>query len=746
MAELVVSRVCGLPADVLSGLRAAETVALLDEIDAVSASRAELRDPVCDALHAAIGRDGLSKDQRRGLIRLRRSVFNGRTDAAGLRLGRDVLERADAERLGEWHQALVRERELLEKAARALTSELAAAQHGVATALRRPHVLAGLALASPEFVTSFGERSELGSPRGRLSRSAVSYLVRTALKPSPFGSLTTVGVGTFAGAADPGADARLVSSSRVAARLALAATEDDPLVVPNVDTRAAGEEWLAPLPAYLHRHGVYFREDEVTALAGPVPLDPRPRRLSALARELRCPVTSLRRLLDQGVFLLCPPWTLDEPRHFTAWGRSPVAEAGRQAEQIVTESADGRRRAEAVLALRGRLRATLAERDPARAGWTAGLGLVHETVAHGPEPETALPEWAPGELDRMARLLRGTGHPRAGYHDLVRFFVRQHGRGGVGGLAGFAFHAARELDPMAWLSRCAIPAPGALDGPSIGAPVHAVFWQPAGESLVVNQIQPGYLGAVARWAAVDGLRERVESAVAELHARRFPGCVVYQVTAHADWTDTQRPAVRSAPWLSWGAERPLAGTGGVPIDGFRVRHDPATDTLEVLDPVGRTAALSYLGAVPAHLLRGVPRVLQLLSDPWLCQGPWDAPRPPGRRLRDGRLVLSRARWTLPVSALPNVGDGPTVDFVRAGRRLCAEHGLPDETFVRGLAANGTPSGKPQWLSFAHPLAAWTALKGLGDAVTAEFTEALPALGEAGAARRVTEFLTVFTHD
>ncbi|WP_432849065.1 hypothetical protein ACQPXB_00355 [Amycolatopsis sp. CA-161197] len=744
MSELLVSRICGLPASVLDGLRAPETVALLEEAESAAARKTALAEPVCDALHAVIGRDELSREQRRGLIRLRRSVFNDRSDEAGVRLAREVLAAGEADRLGEWHQLLVRERELLEKAARALGAELASAQHAVASALRSPHVLAGLALASPEFVTALTGRAELGKPGGRLSRSAVSYLVRTTVKPSPFGALTTVGVGDFGGAVDPGAGCRLVSSSRVAARLAYAALEDDPVVVPNVDTRLVGAEWLAALPVHLMRHGVYFREDEVTALAGPVPLDARPRRLRELAAELGCAVDDVRRLVDQGLLLVSPPWRLDEPRHFTAWGRPSLAEA----EKVVAGSADGRRRADAVLALRGRLRTVLAERDPARVGWLDGLGLVHETVAHGPEPETAPPAWVAGALDRLDGLLGATARPRAGYYDLVRFFLHHYGNGGVADLAEFAFRAVRDLDPMLWLSRCAVPEPDVRDlaGPSIGRPAHSVFWQVAGEKLVVNQVHPGYLGAVSRWAGVPGLAARVEAAVTSLHEKRFPGCAVYQVTAHADWTDTQRPAVRSAPWLSWGAERPSAGPGGVPIDGFRVRHDLATGTLEVLDPAGRAAALSYLGAVPAHLLRGVPRVLQLLSDPWLSLGPW-APMPGAgfrERVTDGRLVLRRARWTLPASALPDVAGGPDVDFLRAGRMFLAEHGLPEQVFVRGLGAGGVPQGKPQWLSFAHPLAAWTALKGLAGAEELELTEALPAVSDAGS-RRVTEFLTVVTH-
>ncbi|WP_158688139.1 MULTISPECIES: lantibiotic dehydratase [Actinomycetes] len=740
MAELLVSRICGLPAAVLDGLRAPETLALLEEAEAAAARKNALREPVCDLLHAVIGRDELSRAQRRALIRLRRGVFNDRTDEAGLRLSREVLAPADAERLGEWHQALVRERELLEKAARALTGELAAAQHAVSAALRQPDVLAGLALASPEFVTAFTDRPELGKPSGRLSRSAVSYLVRTTLKPSPFGTLTTVGVGDFAGAVEPGPERRLVSSSRVAARLAYAALASDPVVLPNVDTRLAGDEWLAALPIHLKRGGVYFREDEVTALPGPVPFDARPRRLRELAALLGCSTDELHRLVDQGLLLLVPPWQLTEPRHFTAWGEPALAEA----EKVVAGNGNGRERADAVLALRSRLRATMAEHDPARAGWLDGLGLVHETVAHGPEPETAPPAWVPGELDRLEGVLRSMVRPRAGYFDLVRFFVH-HYRDGSADLAEFAFRAVRELDPMWWLSRCAVPDPQLreVSGASVGRPVHSVFWQVAGDSLVLNQVHPGYLGAIARWASVPGLSDQVETAMTALHERRFPDAVVYQLTAHADWTDTQRPAVRATPCLAWGAERAY---GGVPIDGFRVRHDPATGTLEVLDPAGRPAALSYLGAVPAHLLRGIPRVLQLLSDPWLSLGSWTPTPGPGfrDRMTDGRLVLRRARWTLPASALPPLGNGPDLDFLRAGRMFRAEHGLPEQLFVRGLAAGGTPLGKPQWLSFDRPLAAWTALKGLAGAEELEFTEALPAAGAAPG--RVTEFLTVVTHD
>ncbi|QRP45984.1 hypothetical protein [Amycolatopsis sp. FDAARGOS 1241] len=222
-------------------------------------------------------------------------------------------------------------------------------------------------------------------------------------------------------------------------------------------------------------------------------MNAKARRLRGLAAELGCSPDDLRRLLDQGLLLLALPWRLTEPRHVTEWGIS------RWPRRPVARTAAGSRTR--CSPLRGRLRRALAKSDRVRAGWLDGLGLVHETVAHGPERKPRRPRGSPvssaGSTACCAR-------PSAGYFDLVRVLLaplRKRWCRRPGGV-----RVPRDLDPMRSLPRCAVPDPQVRDvaGASVGRPAHSVFWQVASDVLVVNQVHPGYLGAVARWPACPG--------------------------------------------------------------------------------------------------------------------------------------------------------------------------------------------------------------------------------------------------
>ncbi|KIF05134.1 hypothetical protein PL81_14840, partial [Streptomyces sp. RSD-27] len=120
---------------------------------------------------------------------------------------------------------------------------------------------AGLALASPAFTRELlrADPARPPAPGSRLARTALSYLARTAVKTSPFGSLVTLGTaslgpvpaGLAAAAAAPAADT--VSPRHLAVEL-LRAFAADPDLSETVDLRVnpslhrLADTWQVLLP------------------------------------------------------------------------------------------------------------------------------------------------------------------------------------------------------------------------------------------------------------------------------------------------------------------------------------------------------------------------------------------------------------------------------------------------------------------------------------------------------------------
>ncbi|GII86893.1 hypothetical protein Ssi03_48830 [Sphaerisporangium siamense] len=743
----LVERVCGLPVRAVDALAAPETMAAVRQALACRATAEALAGPLGDALYRLV--PALAPAVRRAALRIRRDSHNLRATPEAVRAR--VLAHADpatADLLTAFAQAVTGHEEWLAKAAEAAEAELAASVRATLRWLRTPGILEALALAGPLFT------AELLAARApdrdaRLVRSAVSYLTRTALKPSPFAGLATVGV--------PGGRAgRAVSSSRTAALALLrdlAERPDGPSwqpVVRNPSLRVAGGRVRGLLPVYTRAHGVFFRDDELTDCgdadawarlpAGAVPL----RRAAEL---MDVPLRAARRMIATGLLLPVTPWALADGRHFTALSAALAAHA---AGEDLAGAVAGPARLEAELA-----RAPAADRVAGSAAcgqalasafgrpprWLDAVPLFHEVVAHGSAAR------GPDErLAQVASTLTPGVRRLALYDRLVEFFLHRHGAGGTApDLLAFCydFLTTAGMDPFP--ADRPSPARHGLGGHgTLGAAMSTVFYQTAGDLLVVNRVHSGFAGLIARWAVVPELHDALAATIAAWLGERHPGCRVYQWSAHADWVDFQRPALRSLPYVSWGAE--LAGEGVTDLRGFTLRHDPGTGTLQAADHTGHPAALAYLGAIPPALMRGVERVVHTLCDPWTASPPGgDASGHVPRLERDG-VVYRRERWRVAPDEIPRPG-ADLVGFLAEVERWRTGLGLPAEVFLRqrGPRAGVARPEKPQWLGFDHPLAVWTALRQVrGDAAVVELVEALPGRDDHGD-EHATEYGVMVRH-
>ncbi|WP_371676261.1 lantibiotic dehydratase [Streptomyces sp. NBC_01276] len=808
-APIVVSRVCGLPVRALEALRAEETLSLvrkaLDRED-----RAErITEAVADDLHRLVPTDGLDRAVRRGALRLRRDVHNLRLTGATEQAAALVAPWLDGEardRLELWCAAVRERAALVARAERVADKEIADAGTAMTGLLREERIARGLSLASPSFTLELLGHRAGRAPAwdSRLARSAAAYLSRAAVKPSPFGTLTTVGVAEWHGgqaAAYPSLPARVVSSSRAAALDLLRSWVGHPdapaglRLLANPSVRAVGGSELAALPLYCHAGGVYLRADEITDVvevrgrlsalpAGPVSVA----EAIAALEEFGADAASVRRLVAMGVLLPVTPWSAGEGRHFTALGRTtgqapgPVAEAVRalaRAEELVAGDADAGERARAVTRARTTLVEACRAQDRRPPDWLAGAGLVHEAVAHDPLASPRLGEAVRADLHTAASALTPSIRRAALYDRMLGHFTRWYGTGGTSDLLSFCYRflaaaPATTWQPVPGLPVGAVPTEGQMRGDrTLSRPSHVVFFQVAAGSaeqvergdhlLVVNRVHSGFPGMVGRWAAIPALRSGIDDALTRWLSDLHPGCRVYQMSAHADWIEFQRPALRGLPRVGWGPELAEADGGTQDLRGFTLAHDPVTHTFQVRDARADPAAFAYLGAVPVASLHGVDRLLATLSDPWVLDtgdtgdtdgaGGAGAPSSYRPRLQRGRIVMRRASWLVAPGELPRPGRGRSpVDFLLEVERWRARLGLPDEVFLSRVTDHEGIHHKPQWVGFDHPHAVWAAFRQIDDATASvEITEALPARDGHWAAdphhpAAATEFIAMLRQD
>lgn len=816
----VIVRHAGLPAAAVDDLAAPVTTAALDAADRAEATARESAGEVSDALYRAV--PGLAdKPARRAAVALRRDVHNGRWSERTARHVATVAPHLDADvaRTLETWSGAVRDAERYRAAAReSIVDETARAARAMHGHLTGGLLLSGLALASPDFTDRLLAGPLPAAPNTREARSATAYLTRTALKTSPFSSLTTVGVVPFgsggvpdSGGAGPGGAA--VSSARpLAVSLLMACARTPGLaerldVVPAPSTRRVDGRLMVVLPTRAVVGGTAFRQDDLVVCDRAADVLDLPRSWPAPFEELLAQAGSegerarLRRLLAAGLLQPVLPWELDGARDFAVlagWIRrnadmAPtdlIAAVDRLATAEAVVGADDHAGDTAVRRRTGALRAARAAAGEAFVAlgrpvppWVADIPLFHEVVATQ-AAATPLPEGVRTDLAATAAELAPLTWRHPVHDELVRCFVARHGVGASGvDLIGFlyAFLAGADAGALVGLAprvdRATGRDPRRLRGDATMAPAsQAVFFQverpddpedpDAEHTTVINAVHPGGLGMLARWAVVPSLHDVLADPLTAWATALHPGCRVLQLASAADWTDLQRPALRTLPVLRAPGDLRSSGEPVEPA-GLTLTHRPATGSLQVLDPDGRPVAFAYVGAVPQHLLQGVVRLLALLSDPWLVLGRvgrdrrvFDDPTGPDGGSQDdgsvvarprivrGKVVWARARWSFPSAAVPQPVPGASaVEHVAEVRRWARRHGLPVESFVSAVRRHRgrVTTDKPQWMGLDHPHTVWAALGKLRPEVsTVDVTEVLPA--RAGhLAPVVAEYLGLVRH-
>jgi hypothetical protein len=211
-----VLRAAGLPVETVHGLRCPGTRrwadAVLDEEERLSAAGAELSDLLHTLVKATTGPEEHPGDAaaRRGLINLRRQVFNNRLPADPAASVRLVAERdpETGRRTEEWLRDRARLEVVRGDGAALLAGELRENRRALRAVLADDRLRLGLLLASPAldarldtYLRDTGERP--GNRLRKIERSALTYLYRTACKTSPFSTFTGIGLGAFTDGPEP---------------------------------------------------------------------------------------------------------------------------------------------------------------------------------------------------------------------------------------------------------------------------------------------------------------------------------------------------------------------------------------------------------------------------------------------------------------------------------------------------------------------------------------------------------------
>ncbi|WP_049570696.1 lantibiotic dehydratase [Nocardiopsis sp. SBT366] len=192
---MIVARVAGLPSGSARVGELPDTARRLGELDALRGDLTRRGEELADLIHAAVG-GCEDRAVRRALLACRRAVHNGRAPKA---LSEAAMARLSGPARG-LHARLVSDHEALDRgwedAREAYRTETSAAEQRLADLVRDEDFRRALAMASDALYPDV--EAWLSGPASapehlNTRRRVVNYVLRTALKTSPFSTLTTAG-------------------------------------------------------------------------------------------------------------------------------------------------------------------------------------------------------------------------------------------------------------------------------------------------------------------------------------------------------------------------------------------------------------------------------------------------------------------------------------------------------------------------------------------------------------------------
>jgi hypothetical protein len=753
ISPYAILRVAALPYASATSLAPPETTRLIETILDARAAMEQARMTVEEALHAVVPR--CEGRLRRDVLALKRDVHNQRATHVAAALADSVrarLEPAAAAALAAWCAAAALAATAFARAEAVFTDEvLTHLRPRVWAATAERSFGSAIALASPDLQLALdqtvGKRAATVAST-KIEKSLLGYLVRAAVKTSPFGTFMHAASIETRGDDDAPAPclarATTVIRARVSrgvlARIYAAATRharDGALALrPNSTLRSADGRLEASAGTDVVRLGRAWREVRVgrfrfhpRVAAILLSLPPEATWIELIPRfveaglDLAQAEALLQRLLERDL-VWSPPATdvFDEAPEASL--AALVARVGAPATQRALPAVtalvdDARGFADAT----PRDRAARSERI--RRGEREILGLLGAGPSDHLTNVVVEDSWMVGargaigkttvaRIARISRFLESQMAFAPEYLKLRRAFVATHGAAGrCHDVLGFLMKEGERLYewPEVGAQPRVEPAVRARPGMRMGITAQvqldaadAAALAAGDATVVVNHVHVRVGWLAARFALGDHpdqvqLRERMRRWLIEAHAPREPVDLV--LNGHVN--DLQAHPRLTARFVAWPGEPILPGREGqLRLEDLVLAHEPASDLLELTDGAGRPVALVYLGSVAPSPTWGAPYALAVLSQPLILMRPPLAPsalagaRPEAdvvftpERTEHG-CVVTRATWWMRSQRLAQVW------FASTGvRRLldvaadCREHGIPPVFFARrrlGVSAN-----------------------------------------------------------
>lgn len=769
VSDLHVVRIAGLSADHLDIVRHLESRLILD-LESCRASLVELRRKAADELYSIV--PTLDRVERRTALALRRRAHSDdleriATDAASF-LSRDVADRlGDAELLHD-------ELRLRVESAIALDEE--ATTMMIRRALGTADVRDALHLLSPGFLElSVRSAFAVGT---RHARTALSYMGRAALKPSPLSSLTSIGVPGEAAAS------RRIDVSSLFMYRVVQSFVDNPALIKTLDFKPAyAHDGHVVIRRVVEAHGSAWLEEDVVSL---VPYQSEYSRLegwpggdfnSLAVLAGGNPCARIARWVKLGLVQVVLPGRPGEHAHIALANHLEAVSANETARALTrmlrsleanldsAHSIDGNRRAELA-----RARVMLDQIGQELHVREQTPRLLNEDTARpcprvSPGTDARLRRWGDRVRSDLSRSHR--------YDAIVRRFEQEFGSDASCRDAA-AFFIAAQASPQfrdemrdAWsadrtwieqgsVERSFLPVGITNAPPSLGVMYQEVGAQNGdGGDLVINQLVNGVGGIVARFAAIGGATgARVRADLLSWIDGMFPE-VVTKLAFHpsSEVNPLQGAARGILPAVEWPTD-PRRNDREFTFEHVGLKHDSSRGVLDFVDREGAPVAIVHLGIVPSWSIAGARGLALTVMDPWidgtalnLDSNPIARARtaheePSHRpRIHDEGLIVRRETWMVEVADLPLPGESETTaDFVCRFDRWRRGRGIPVEAFGLAISSTGFASEarKPLWLNMLSPHSLHATLPLLRDGTYVRFQEVLPSRQKRG--ERVREHL------
>jgi len=758
----------------------AGTRQLLDELAVASAAVEQAAGPLIDAIFQLV--PTASPAGRRPLLAAKRRIHRGEqlTPDEGAEL---VMSGVPDLEVKTWLSA-ADDREGIRSR---LAADVAGAQERTSqhlrTCVRQESLARTLPLIAPEFLDRL-EQSDL-RPGSRAARTALLYLIRSALKPSPLRHLTAVAL--YPNGSTHRSDVTVPIGLVHQIFMTLAAT---PRFTDAFDYTVAYRVAADPrLRLVVQRatadHGSLWSQERIIDAAD----------YTAEIEHTAKPPERIARLVRMGVLVPVVPWTagardalrvlagvMDRSRDVDA---SDIAAQLRDLDATAAGigAADGAARQRIMPALTAAVTALTDRAGAPR--WTDTI--VHEDVAV-PGPVGDLGEAVAADLAVLAADIRPFLFRSHTYDLVVNAFRAAFGTGGrCADAAGF-FLTLQTDQGFVRRARQAKAQDLTLDVPSsdrarlpVGQtsapPAAAMMYQLAAPDLaavragdylmVVNQIGSALGGLLTRFGRVfdDGA---VTATLQPWLSRLFPHCDVRSLTLSAQVNNLQHTGAGALPAIHWPVERQRRAPGASGLDQIGLRHDPVADTLEFTDAGGAAVAPVYTGIVPAGLCGGGVQFALTVMDPWVDGSPLTRSNHPvlraraiqggvdritaGERLVKGRVVLRRAQWLVPADQVPMADAHSGAGYLSRLDSWRRDLGLPAEVYFVAMSADPFDANrrKPMWLDFASAHSVRTAMPLIAGSIAVRFEESLPSRAQAWVpgsdGPRMTEHLSFLAWD